>query len=226
LFESFIFTCRSICGGGLIGDTMKKEILIATNNQGKAEEIEEIFQGTDLQPRFMFEFQEKLGNLEIQENAKSFEGNALIKAIIVGDVVGMITLADDSGLCIDALGGRPGVYSARYSEEGTDEANNAKVLMEMRGIPMKQRGCYYNCTVAIYDPETKFVETVKGEWEGRIGLEPRGSWSFGYAPLFLSKEFGYLKTNAELRREEVTSINHRGKSFRLAIEVLQKQLLR
>lgn len=202
---------------------MKKEILIATSNKGKAEEIKEIFQGTDFQPRFLYEFDEKLGDLEIQENAKSFEGNALIKAIIVGDHLGMITLADDSGLCVDALSGRPGIYSARYSEEKTDEANNEKVLMEMQGIPMDQRGCHYNCTVAIYDPITKFVETVTGEWEGRIGIEPRGTWSFGYAPIFLSKEFSYQKTNAELRREEVVNINHRGKAFHQAIKVLQEQ---
>lgn len=201
---------------------MKKEILIATSNQGKAEEIKEIFQSTDFQPRFLYEFQEKMGDLEIQENAKSFEGNALIKAIVAGDHFGMITLADDSGLCIDALDGRPGIHSARYSKEGTDAANNAKVLTEMQGVPVEQRECRYNCTVAIYDPVTKFVETVVGEWEGRIGTEPRGTWSFGYAPIFLSKEFDYTKTNAELRREEVVNINHRGKAFRQAIEVLRK----
>jgi len=201
---------------------MKKEILIATANKGKAHEIKEIFKDTDFDLKFLYDFEEQIADLNIQENAKSFEGNALIKAIIVGDHLQMITLADDSGICVDALGGRPGVYSARYSEEKTDEANNQKLLSEMAGVPMDERGCHYSCVVAIYDPSTKFVETTEGQWQGRVALEPRGTKSFGYAPIFLSKNANYEKTNAEFDANELIEINHRGKAFRAAIEVLKQ----
>lgn len=203
---------------------MKQEILIATENRGKADEIRDIFSNTGFDVKFLYELKHKVKDLEIQESAKSFEGNALIKAIIVGDILQMVTLADDSGLCVDALNGKPGVYSSRYSEEKIDAANNAKVLSEMNGLSMEERNCHYNCTVAIYDPKTKFIETVSGIWEGRIAAEPRGTWSFGYAPIFLSKEFDYKKTNAELLRENVIDINHRGKAFRQAIEKLEEYL--
>ena len=202
---------------------MKKEILIATANKGKAHEINEIFKDTDFDLKFLYDFEEQLANVNIQENAKSFEGNALIKAIIIGDHLQMITLADDSGICVDALDGRPGVYSARYSDEKTDEANNQKLLAEMAGVPMSERDCRYSCVVAIYDPTTKFVETTEGQWQGRVALEPRGTKSFGYAPIFLSKNANYEKTNAEFDANELIEVNHRGKAFRAAIEILKKQ---
>jgi non-canonical purine NTP pyrophosphatase (RdgB/HAM1 family) len=199
----------------------KKVILIATENKGKINELTKIFADTDFELHFLGEFREQLGDFEILENAKSFEGNALIKAIIVGEKLGMLTLADDSGLCVDVLGGIPGVYSARYSEEKTDAANNAKLLSEMKNIPETERSCHYNCTVAIYDPNTHFVETVSGKWYGRIAVEERGTKSFGYAPIFLSKEHNFEKTNAEFDPEELIDMNHRGKAFRGAIEILK-----
>ncbi|MFZ4632140.1 MAG: RdgB/HAM1 family non-canonical purine NTP pyrophosphatase [Patescibacteria group bacterium] len=199
-----------------------KTILIATANRGKAEEIRKIFEGTDYELKFLFDFPEETKNLELVENAKSFEGNALIKAIISGDFLDMITLADDSGLCIEALDGRPGVYSARYSGEWNDKANYVKVLDEMKDVPVEKRAAHYHCSVAVYNPETKFVDTVEGDWEGRIGFEPHGDKSFGYAPIFLAKEFNYEKTNAEFDHAELININHRGKAFRKAIEVLNK----
>lgn len=197
-----------------------KTILIATANQGKAEEIKKIFQNTDFNLKFLFDFPELLKSFNIVENAKSFEGNALIKAIIIGDVFNIITLADDSGLCVDALDGRPGVFSARYSEAGTDRANYEKVLKEMENIPPEDRNCHYNCTVAIYDPQTKFVDTASGAWEARVALEPKGNKSFGYALIILAKDFDYQKTNAELDPEDLININHRGQAFRKAITVL------
>jgi XTP/dITP diphosphohydrolase len=202
----------------------KKEILIATENQGKAREIEEIFRDSGFVLRFLYEFKKEMSDVQIQENAKDFEGNALIKAIVVGEKLQMLTLADDSGLCVDALSGRPGVYSARYSEEKTDVANNEKVLAEMKNILAKDRNCHYNCTVAMYDPQTKFVDTVCGQWQGKIAEKPRGTKSFGYAPIFLSVESDYAKTNAEFDPHELININHRGKAFRAAIEVLNNYL--
>ncbi len=203
---------------------MDRAILIATANQGKAREIREIFHDTNFDLKFLSDFAEQFKNIEIYENAKSFEGNALIKAIIVGDLTGMITLADDSGLCVDALDGRPGIYSVRYSEGATDKSNYLKVLEEMKNIPFEKRDCHYNCTVAAYDPQTKFVETVSGDWNGKVALEPRGNKSFGYAPIFLTHNSNYQKTNAESDLEDLIAINHRGQAFKKAIEVLQEYL--
>jgi XTP/dITP diphosphohydrolase len=202
---------------------MDKTIVIATANRGKAEELKEIFAGSGFAPKFLFDFPE-LANLLIQENAKSFEGNALIKAIIVGDILHLITLADDSGLCVDALNGGPGVLSARYSGLGTDEANNQKLLEDMINVPAEKRGGHYHCAVAIYDPVTKFVETAQGEWPGRIAFTPRGNKSFGYGPVFLAENFNYEKTNAEFDPQELIAINHRGQAFRKAIDILRTYL--
>jgi XTP/dITP diphosphohydrolase len=94
----------------------------------------------------------------------------------------------------------------------------------MKDVPDDNRGCYYNCTVAIYVPQTKFVETVDGQWHGRIAHSSRGEKSFGYAPIFLAEEFGYQKTNAEVDHEELISINHRGKAFNKAINCLKKYI--
>jgi len=203
----------------------KQEILIATENKGKTKEIREIFKDTEFNLRFLDEFKEEMKDVKIMENAKSFEGNALIKAIIVGHKTGLVTLADDSGLCVSALGGKPGVYSARYSKEATDAANNEKVLREMENVPEEKRGCYYNCTVAIYDPHTNFVQTVSGQWYGRLNSKPRGTKSFGYAPLFLCQDHDFQKTNAELDPKDLIGINHRGKAFGEAIKILNEYFL-
>lgn len=202
----------------------KRPLIIATANRGKAEELKIIFKDTNFDLKFLFDFPEELKNLTIIENAKTFEGNALIKAIVVGDILNMITLADDSGLCVDALDGRPGVFSARYSGIGTDESNYLKVLEEMKNIPFEKRGCHYHCATAIYDPKTKFVDTVEGIWKARVALEPKGDKSFGYAPIILAEDFDYQKTNAEFDPEDLIDINHRGKAFKKAIEVLNNYL--
>lgn len=199
-------------------------IVVATANQGKIKEILEIFTGSGYELKFLNDFSAELAGIEIQENAKTFEGNALIKALVIGEALGLPTLADDSGLCVDYLDGAPGVLTARYSPEKTDLANYTKLLREMADVPAEQRGCHYNCTVAIYDPRTKFVETVAGEWYGRLAEAPRGDKSFGYAPVFLSADHGYELTNAELEVEQTIGINHRGKAFRAALKILDKYL--
>jgi XTP/dITP diphosphohydrolase len=203
---------------------MNKKILIATENRGKAEEIKEIFKDSQYELSFLFDFKDKI-DFKIQENAKSFEGNALIKAIVAGDMLDMITLGDDSGLVISALDGRPGINSARYAGTGQDEDNIRKVLEEMKNIPWEKRDCYYNCTVAIYDPETKFIATAASIWEGKVGLKPKGSKSFGYAPIILSKDFNYTKTNAEFDHHELIKINHRGQAFKKAIGILNEKYI-
>lgn len=201
-----------------------RTILIATNNKGKAEEIKKIFKDINLNIKFLFDFPEETKDLEIIENADSFKGNALIKASIAGGKLNMLTLADDSGLCVDYLQGAPGIYSARYSEEGSDKSNYEKLLGELDGVPLEKRNCYYRCAVVIYDPQTKFVNTFFGDWHGKVALQPKGNKSFGYAPIFLAKDFDYQKTNAECDSEDLIKINHRGKAFRNAIEGLIEYL--
>jgi len=200
-----------------------KNILIATNNKGKAEELRKIFKGTNFNVKFLFDFPETRC-LDIIEDADSFKGNALIKAKIVGDKLDIITLADDSGICVDYLNDAPGIYSARYSKEGDDKSNYEKLLTELDGVPFEERNCYYRCAAVIYDPKTKFVSTSFGDWHGKVATEPRGSKSFGYAPVFLAREFNYKKTNAECNHDDLIEINHRGKAFRQAIDTLEEYL--
>lgn len=199
-----------------------RTILIATANHGKAEEIRKIFANSNYELRFLFDFPEEASEFSIQENAKSFEGNALIKALIFGERLQMVTLADDSGLCVDALNGRPGIYSARYSGLKNDQANYEKLLEDLKDVPVARRDAHYHCSVALYNPETKFVETVDGNWPGKIAFEPSGNKSFGYAPIFLPEEFNYKKTSAEFSHEELVDINHRGQAFRRALKILNK----
>jgi len=148
----------------------------------------------------------------------------MIKAIIIGEKLGMLTLGDDTGLCIDALDGRPGIHSARYSEGRTYASNNEKVLQEMENVPEEKRGCHYHCSVAIYDPKTKFVETTEGRLDGRITFELRGSNSFGYAPI--TEVENSQKTYAEYEHNALLKINHRGNAFRAAIQVLDEYFLK
>ncbi|HRY63323.1 MAG TPA: RdgB/HAM1 family non-canonical purine NTP pyrophosphatase [Patescibacteria group bacterium] len=199
------------------------KILLATKNQGKLKEIREIFQGSSFEIIGRDELPtETTQNMEIEETAQSFEGNALIKAIVLGEISGFVTLADDSGLCVEALNGAPGVNSARYSGGG-DKENNLKLLGEMAGQSEEKRDAHYQCVVAIYDPTMKKAQTVFGRWDGRIALEMRGDKSFGYAPVFLPREFGYKVTTAELDNEEIIKINHRGQAFRQARKILEEK---
>lgn len=199
------------------------EILVATNSQGKMKEISEIFSDSKFEILFRKDLNDKNAReMEIEENANSFEGNSLIKAKTLGDITGIVTLADDSGLCVDALGGVPGINSARYSG-GDDSDNNKKLLEEMKGIPEKQRNAHYMCAVTMYDPKDHWLKTVFGKWDGRIAFEPRGNKSFGYAPIFLCKDYDYKKTNAEFDSKENIKINHRGKAFKKAREILEER---
>ena len=195
-------------------------ILIATANRGKAKEIQEIFKNSGFELKFLFDFADELN---ILENAKTFEGNALIKAIIAGNHFKMLTLADDSGLEVDALDGRPGVYSSRYSGTGQDEDNRVKILEELKGVPLEKRTASYTTVVAIYNPSDNFVETVSASWSGKIASAAKGdNHRFGYAPIFLSAAFNYTKTNAECELSELVKYNSRGQAFRQAIEILKK----
>ena len=184
-------------------------ILIATMNEGKLREYERLLAevpGLELETMASLETP-----VDVEEDQDTFEGNALKKAVEIAAVAGVPCLADDSGLEVDALGGRPGVYSARYSGEGaTDASNNAKLLEELSQVPDERRTARFRCAIAVVDAEGREVAVVDGACEGHIGRELRGTHGFGYDPLFIP--VGYTQTMAELGPETKNQISHRAKA--------------
>lgn len=151
------------------------------------------------------------------EDGDTFEANALQKARFVAEATGAVAMADDSGLEVDALRGRPGVWSKRYSAEATDSANNAKLLVELAEVPDAQRTARYRCALALVDGTTE--RTVAGACEGAIGHAPRGSGGFGYDPLFRPGA-APGRAMAELTPSEKDAISHRGVAMRRLGELL------
>jgi XTP/dITP diphosphohydrolase len=148
---------------------------------------------------------------EVVEDGATFVENARKKAVAAARFSGQWALADDSGLEVDALGGAPGVHSARWSGAGT-AGNNAKLLAEMEGVPAEARTARFRAVVAVAAPDGKVVAEAEGCCEGRIGFEPRGAGGFGYDPLFLVPDLG--RTMAELTPGEKDALSHRGKALR------------
>lgn len=193
-----------------------KEAIIATHNPGKVKEFKEILEprGYDVKSLAEIGFTE-----EIEETGHTFEENAIMKAEAVAKAVNKMVIADDSGLSIDNLGGRPGVYSARYAgEQKDDQANIEKVLSELKGIEKEQRTARFRCTLAVSIPgeETK---TVEGHVEGYIAEEPRGEYGFGYDPIFIVKDKD--KTMAELTSDEKNKISHRADALKKLSKLLE-----
>jgi len=148
---------------------------------------------------------------EVEEDGETFRENALKKAGEVARHTSEAVLADDSGLEVDALGGEPGIHSARYSgEAASDESNNRKLLFDLRNVPQGKRGAAFRCVLALSDPDGR-SEVFEGTWRGEILFEPRGSMGFGYDPLFLDTRQGL--TAAELPPEVKNRIRHRGQAF-------------
>ncbi|AMV29474.1 Non-canonical purine NTP pyrophosphatase [Gemmata sp. SH-PL17] len=149
---------------------------------------------------------------EVEETADTFVGNAALKATQLAPVLGAWIIGEDSGLCVPALGGAPGVYSARYAgTHGDDQANNDKLLREMAALTGAERGAYYISTAVLSDPTGKVVASVEGRCHGTIVTERRGTGGFGYDPLFLVPEHG--KTFGELPLEVKQQMSHRAKAF-------------
>jgi len=198
-----------------------KKLLIATRSKGKFPEIVELLAG--LQCEFVSMNDVDLpSDFDVEETAMTFEGNAIIKAMTLGKKTGLLVLADDSGLEVDALDGRPGVYTARYAP-GTDEDRYMKVLGELEGVTEDKRTARFVAIIAIYDPATDRVRTCFGSYEGIIAKDPVGEGGFGYDPIFYNVELG--KTNAEMTTEEKNAVSHRGKAVRAAREILEKEFL-
>lgn len=199
-----------------------RELLIATRNKGKRPEIVAALAGMPFQLLSLEEAGIPL-DFEVEEIASTFEGNAIIKAFLYGKRSGKLTLAEDAGLEVNTLQGRPGVMSARYAE-GSDDDRNRKLLAELSGIPYEERGAQFRAVVAIYDPERgDKIRTCEGTVKGHIIGEPRGSNGFGYDPIFSSDELG--KTGGEMTLAEKNRVSHRGKALMKAREILMREFV-
>ena len=185
------------------------KIIAATHNKDKIREIRQIL--TDAGVHIVSMSEAGLDALDVEENGSTFEENATLKAEEVTRLTGMAALADDSGLCVDALAGAPGIYSARYAgPEADTRANNAKLLEAMRDVPEAERTGRYVSAVALAYPDGRLL-VVRGECEGRILFEERGSGGFGYDTLFAPE--GSERSFAEMSAEEKNRISQRSRAL-------------
>ncbi len=197
------------------------KLVLASHNTGKLAEFRQLLggQGIEVVP------QAALGIPDIEETGLSFVENALLKARHASQLAGLPALADDSGLCVDALGGAPGLYSARYAgSDGDAQANILKLLDALADIPDEHRQAHFHCTLALLrhpaDPAPLLCE---GRWYGRILHEPRGEEGFGYDPVFFDEASG--GSAAELSREEKAAVSHRGQAMRQLLTMLARHPL-
>lgn len=193
-----------------------RDIVLATRNRHKRDELAALLSDLDVRIRTLDEFPNVP---EVVEDGETCQANAIKKAKTVAAATGMIAVADDTGLEVDALGGRPGVYAARYAgEQATYEDNWLKLLRELKGVPLARRTARFITVAAIASPEGD-VQVAQGILDGQIAEEPSGSKGFGYDPVFLLPESG--KTLAELSPEEKNRISHRAKAFAQVRQLLQ-----
>lgn len=194
------------------------KMILASSNKHKMEEIKKILDKFDIELQSMAEA--GLEGFEIIEDGETFEENSMKKAVTILEELGIDTIADDSGLMVDKLDGRPGVYSARYSGENANaDTNNEKLLMELDGVPLEERTAKFVCVISIAFKNGEKI-CVRGECPGKIGFEKKGNNGFGYDPLFIVD--GYDKTFAEISGEEKNKISHRAKALEKLEEIFQE----
>lgn len=195
-----------------------KRLIIATGNMGKLREIREIMNADNIE---IVSMKEAGVDIDIVEDGKTFEENALIKAREVCKACNEVVLSDDSGLEVDYLNKEPGIYSARYLGEDTPYSiKNARIIERLEGVPDEERTGRFVCAVAAVFPSGEEI-VVRETMEGRIGYEERGTNGFGYDPIF--RPDGYNVSSGELPPEEKNMISHRGKAFRKMWEILSKR---
>lgn len=186
------------------------KMVLASQNKHKLEEIQDILREFNIELLSMKDV--GLEDLEIVEDGETFEENSMIKAVTVMEKTGLITIADDSGLEVDYLNGRPGVYSSRFSgENATDKENNMKLLRLLEGVKPEERTGRFVSVISVAFPDGRRI-SVRGECEGIIGCEERGTQGFGYDPLFIVPQ--YDKTFAEIGNEIKNKISHRANSLK------------
>ena len=210
---------------------MLETLVVATRNAGKAEEFRRLLAPLGIEVTYLADYP---GDAvpEVVEDGETFRENAAKKARAAAEALGLPALADDSGLCVDALDGRPGVYSARYAgEPASDEKNNAKLLAELKKRGAGAEGpdgvvvlspASFVCVLALHIPENGETLFAEGACRGVILSEPRGSGGFGYDPLFYLPEL--RRTFAELSSEEKNRLSHRGNALRALQQTLRKKL--
>lgn len=196
------------------------KIIFATSNAGKMREIREILKDLNVE---ILSMKEAGIDVDIVEDGKTFEENALIKARTIRNLTGLIVLADDSGLEVDALNKEPGIYSARYMGEDTPyDLKNANIIERLSGLKGEERSARFVCVIAAAFPDGT-EETRRGTIEGQIAYAPAGENGFGYDPVFYVPE--YKCTTAQLPSEQKNEISHRGKALRAMKEVLCQRMI-
>ena len=195
------------------------KLLVATNNPGKVREYQALLKGLPL--TLTYPAQEGI-DIEVEETGSTFAQNARLKATAYARTSGLLTLADDSGLEVDALGGEPGTRSARYAGQGASDEDRYRLLLsKLEGVPWQQRTARFRCVIAVARPQGE-VHTAQGTCEGVIAFEPRGEHGFGYDPVFYVPEHG--QTMAELEPEVKNRISHRARAAQGARRILQELL--
>lgn len=198
-----------------------EEVIIATKNRGKAKEFEEIFASRGMRVLTLLDFPEIP---DVDETGNTFEENATLKAEAVSKALNKMVIGDDSGLMVDALEGRPGIYSARYAGEPKNDQNNlVKVLAELKGVTEEKRTARFYCALAVAIPGQETF-TVSGTCEGRILEEPKGTNGFGYDPIFFVPDKGVAM--AELTSDEKNKISHRANALKKLDSLLDSILER
>ena len=196
---------------------LARRIIIATGNKGKLAEIRQILHGENLEiiPQSEFDFE------PAEETGETFLANAILKARRAASETGLVSIADDSGLVVDALDGAPGVYSARYAGvAASDEQNVEKLLHALQGVNIENRGAAFHCVaVVVYPNDQQSPLIAEGEWRGRITSTTSGEGGFGYDPVFFDPSLG--KCAAEMTVDEKNERSHRGQAFRRLGELLR-----
>ncbi|HHV16803.1 MAG TPA: XTP/dITP diphosphatase [Gelria sp.] len=199
---------------------MTLKLLLASRNQHKIEELQQMLADLNIK---VISLNDVSGAPVIEEDGQTFSENASKKARLTAMYTGFTCLADDSGLVVDALGGQPGIYSARFAgEEADDQKNNRKLLQMLQGLDAEKRQARFICVIAISDPRGN-VCTVEGKCEGRIDYKERGTGGFGYDPLFIPD--GYTRTFGEFSSEEKNRISHRGQALLKARTLLEQKFI-
>ncbi len=194
-------------------------LIVATKNKKKFQEIKDILKGLNLEISSLIDYPR---SPRIIENGKTFKENAVKKAVKIASAMDALALGEDSGLCIDALGGAPGVYSARFAGSAKSDAqNNLKVLKLLEGKPLSKRKAHYVCAVALAD-KNGLIGVVEGKCFGRIAFEPKGSHGFGYDPIFFIPKYG--KTFGQLGEAIKHKMSHRFRALSKAQKVIQKYI--
>lgn len=194
-----------------------QKLVLASTNKGKVQEIRELLTGLSFEIVGLADYPNAP---EVAETGTTFAENAMLKAKAIGEFTGSLTLADDSGLEVDCLGGEPGVYSARYGEQGWNDRQRYQYLVsKLKNVSPKLRSARFHSAVALYDPVSDRLELAEGTVEGKIIDEPRGENGFGYDPVFFLPEYG--QTMAELPEAEKNRLSHRGRAIAKIIPKLR-----